>query len=94
MYISLNNANKEAYALSMQLTSRVDTAKRAKRCLRRSEEIELLARHGFAAALTLLHSAKGGAVGGGAQWMGVVFYSKQVVNCMQITTPCFHYTPL
>ena len=40
------------------------------------------------------HSAEGGAVGGGVQWTGVALYSKIVYNTIQITTPCFHCTPL
>ena len=28
------------------------------------------------------------------QWIGVVLYSKIVHNTIQITTPCFHCTPL
>ena len=31
---------------------------------------------------------------GGVQWIGVVLYSKIVYNTIQITTPCFHCTPL
>ena len=40
------------------------------------------------------YSAEGGAVDGGAQWIGVVLYSKLVHNVIYITTPCFHCTPL
>ena len=45
------------------------------------------------------YSLQGGAVGGGCsgrgvQWMGVVLHSKLVYNTIQITTPCFHCTPL
>ena len=36
----------------------------------------------------------GGCSGRGVQWMGVVPYSKLVYNTTQITTPCFHCTPL
>ena len=37
---------------------------------------------------------KGGCSRRGVQWMGVVLHSKLVHSTMQITTPCFHYTPL
>ena len=40
------------------------------------------------------YSAEGGAVGGGVQWIGVASYNKLVYNIIQITTPCFHCTPL
>ena len=36
----------------------------------------------------------GGCSGRGVQWMGVVSYNKLVHNTIQITTPCFHCTPL
>ena len=36
----------------------------------------------------------GGCSGRGVQWIGVVLYSKLVHNTIQITTPCFHCTPL
>ena len=35
-----------------------------------------------------------GCSGRGVQWMGVVSYGKIVHNTIQITTPCFHCTPL
>ena len=37
---------------------------------------------------------KGGCSRRGMQWIGVVLYSKIVYNTVQITTPCFHSTPL
>ena len=37
---------------------------------------------------------KGGCSRRGVQWMGVVLYNKLVYNIIQITTPCFHCTPL
>ena len=37
---------------------------------------------------------RGGCSGRGVRWMGVVLYSKIVHNIIQITTPCFHCTPL
>ena len=37
---------------------------------------------------------RGGCSGSGVQWIGVVLYSKLVYNTIQITTPCFHCTPL
>ena len=37
---------------------------------------------------------KGGCSGRGVQWMGVVSCSKLVHKTIQITTPCFHCTPL
>ena len=40
------------------------------------------------------YSLQGGAVGGGLQCLGVVLYNKLVYNIIQITTPCFHCTPL
>ena len=36
----------------------------------------------------------GGCSGSGVQWMGVVLYNELVDNIIQITTPCFHCTPL
>ena len=36
----------------------------------------------------------GGCSGSGVQWMRVVLYNKLVYNSIQITTPCFHCTPL
>ena len=30
----------------------------------------------------------------GVQWIGVVLYNELVYNSIQITTPCFHCTPL
>ena len=36
----------------------------------------------------------GGCSGRGVRWIGVVLYSKQVYNTIQITTPCFRCTPL
>ena len=37
---------------------------------------------------------KGGCSGRWVQRMGVVLYDKLVYNSLQITTPCFHCTPL
>ena len=36
----------------------------------------------------------GGCSGRGVQWIGVVSYNKLVHNITQITTACFHCTPL
>ena len=37
---------------------------------------------------------KGGCSGRGVQWIGVVLHNKLVHDTIQITTPCFHCTPL
>ena len=37
---------------------------------------------------------RGGCSRRGVQWIGVVLYSKIVYNIIQITTPCFHCSPL
>ena len=37
---------------------------------------------------------RGGCSGWGVQWIGVVLCNKLVHNVIQITTPCFHCTPL
>ena len=37
---------------------------------------------------------RGGCSGSGVQWIEVVLYSKLVYDVIQITTPCFHCTPL
>ena len=36
----------------------------------------------------------GGCSGRGVQWVGIVSYNQLVHNIIQITTPCFHCTPL
>ena len=40
------------------------------------------------------YSLQGGAVRGGVQWIGVALHDKLVDNIIEITTPCFHCTPL
>ena len=36
---------------------------------------------------------RGGAVGGGVQWMEVALYNNTAYNIIQITAPCFNCTP-